>query len=102
MESTRVTTVNNWFSLAKSAVWVIGLVAVLSMKISSIDSINTRQDEQITKTEQEIKALKSSFDAIKDKQVDQLVMLTRVLTLVEQGSNNNTAQDTKHKGAKNE
>lgn len=97
----RITQINNWFSLAKSAVWVIGLVAILAMKLNSIDNVNANQDTQIAKTQEDVKVLKNSIDTIKDKQVDQLVMLTKLVTLAEQGQLvATTGQQSKQNGSK--
>lgn len=85
-----ITNLNGWISVAKNAVWVIGLVAVGAMKLNSIDNVNASQDEKISKIQEENKVLKASIDNIRDKQVDQLVMLTRLVTLAEQKSQNNT------------
>lgn len=73
-----------WAGVAKTAVWVFGLVAVGAIKINSIDNVNANQDEKITRIQEENKVIKATIDNINNKQTDQLVMLTKVLTLVEQ------------------
>lgn len=83
-ENKTLASANSWISLARSAIWIIGLVAVLSMKINSIDNTNNLQDAQIAKTQEELRVLKGNIEAIKDKQVDQLVMLTKLVTIAEQ------------------
>ena len=75
---------NKWIGVAKTAVWVFGLVAVGAIKINSIDNANIKQDESIARIQEENKVIKATIDNINNKQTDQLVMLTKVLTLIEQ------------------
>ena len=83
---------NSWVTLAKNAIWVLGLVAVGAIKLNSIDNVNAVQDEKIARIQEESKIIKATIDSINNKQVDQLVMLTKLLTIVEQakvGQTNN-------------
>jgi hypothetical protein len=83
---------NSWVTLAKNAIWVLGLVAVGAIKLNSIDNVNAVQDEKIARIQEESKIIKATIDSINNKQVDQLVMLTKLLTIVEQakvGQSNN-------------
>lgn len=83
------TAFNSWVAIAKNAIWVLGLVSVGAIKINSIDNVNNTQDEKISKIQEENKAIKATIDNINNKQVDQLVMLTKLLTIVEQSSQSN-------------
>jgi hypothetical protein len=88
-EDPKVTTINNWFMLAKNAIWILCLVAVASIKLNSIDNINAAQDDRIARIQKDNEALKATIDSINNKQVDQLVMLTKLLTITEQQGTNN-------------
>ena len=85
-ESTPVDTITKWIGVAKTAVWVFGLVAIGAIKLNSIDNVNTNQDEKIARIQEENKVIKATIDSINNKQTDQLVMLTKLLTIIEQQS----------------
>lgn len=90
--SANVERLNQWFILAKNALWVFALVAVVAIKLNSIDNVNTTQDQKILRVEEDTKVLKATIDNINNKQVDQLVMLTKLVTIAEQ---NGTAVQSK-------
>lgn len=75
---------NSWIGVAKTAVWVVGLVALGAIKLNSIDNVNANQDEKITRIQEENKVIKATIDNINNKQTEQLVMLTKLITIVEQ------------------
>lgn len=85
---TDLTNINNWFALAKNAMWIFCLVAVASMKLNSIDNVNESQNGKIERIEQDNKVLKATIAGIQDKQVDQLVMLTKLVAIAENERNN--------------
>lgn len=78
---------NNWFSLAKNVAWIGGIVVVVTVTITSFsnanNTINAKQDDQIARTALEVKELKADINVIKGSQTDQLVMLTKLLTIAE-------------------
>jgi len=82
--NSNIDTITKWIGVAKTAVWVFGLVAIGAIKLNSIDNVNTNQDEKITRIQEENKVIKTTIDSINSKQTDQLVMLTKLLTIVEQ------------------
>lgn len=86
-DDNRINNVNNWITLLKNAIWILGLVAVAAIKLNSIDNVNASQDERITRIQKDNEILKSTIDSINNKQVDQLVMLTKLLTIAEQSGN---------------
>lgn len=83
-EDNKVSNINNWFTLVKNGIWVLGLVAIVAIKLNSIDNVNASQDEKIARIQKDNEQLKSTIDNINNKQVDQLVMLTKLLTIAEQ------------------
>ena len=79
-----ITNVNNWVVLLKNAFWILGLVAVAAIKLNSIDNVNNSQDEKIARIQKDNEVLKATIDSINNKQIDQLVMLTKLVTIAEQ------------------
>lgn len=79
-----ITNVNNWVILLKNAFWILGLVAVAAIKLNSIDNVNNSQDEKIARIQKDNEVLKATIDSINNKQIDQLVMLTKLVTIAEQ------------------
>lgn len=75
---------NGWVTIAKNAIWVIGLIALGVLKLSNIDAINNAQDEKLARMQEENKLIKANIDSINNKQVEQLVMLTKLVTIAEQ------------------
>jgi len=82
-ESEQVAKANRWFSLAKNIVWVLGFVAIVVYKINTLDNADAKQVDDINRVKIEVKTLQADINGIKSSQVDQLVMLTRLLTIVE-------------------
>lgn len=94
-EDNKINTVNNWITLMKNAIWILGLVAIAAIKLNSIDNVNSSQDEKITRIQKDNEVLKATIDNINNKQVDQLVMLTKLLTIAEQSGNSSSKQKEK-------
>lgn len=88
---------NSWITIARNAIWVVGLVVVVAIKLTSIDNVNVSQEEKIARIQEENKVIKATIESINNKQVDQLVMLTRLLTIVEQANRKEDPSDKKGK-----
>lgn len=80
-ESIRET--NRWFSLAKNIAWALGIIFIICYKINAVDNTNAKQDDDIKRTQVEVKSLRDDITSIRGSQTDQLVMLTKLITIAE-------------------
>lgn len=89
--SDRLAAADPWFSLAKNVAWIIGLVAIGTLKFSRLEEINTAQNVEIARIKVDLKEKIDSSDtrfremniklqSIETKQVELLVLLTELRT----------------------
>lgn len=87
-EETLSEAANRWFSLAKNIVWIIGIVTVASFYVSNNNNTNAQQDDKIKQSQIDIGELRAAINAINKSQTDQLVILTKLVTIAENNRDN--------------